>query len=199
MNLSKNAIKPDYNSEEDPMDLDLKIVRGFALAYFLYGIIYWLEIGKFLVPLPMVYYFVPAVGIIMFVRSIKWKGSVLFLLIPTLILKDLTINVWPILTSSVMAVTVILWLVWSVVTFVHSARKIGEWIFLVSQISLLSLLFIEARLSGMVISLILVGVSVFYRQNSDNLVKLYDLRLALLIQFLTVLYLLQILSLWSVS
>lgn len=199
MILSKNAFKPDYEPKVDPLDLDLKIVRGFALAYFIYGIIYWLEIGKFLVPLPMVYYFVPTVGIIMFVRSIKWKGSVLFLLIPTLILKDLTINDWPNLTSSVMAVTIILWLMWSVVAFLQSARKIGEWIFLVSQISLLSLFFIEASLSGVVISLILVGVSFFYRKNSDNLVKLYDLRLALLIQFLTVLYLLQILSLWSVS
>lgn len=199
MILSKNAFKPDYEPKVDLLDLDLKIVRGFALAYFIYGIIYWLEIGKFLVPLPMVYYFAPTVGIIMFVRSIKWKGSVLFLLIPTLILKDLTINDWPILTSSVMAVSIILWLMWSVVAFLQSDRKIGEWIFLVSQISLLSLFFIEASLSGVVISLILIGVSVFYRKNFDDLVKLYDLRLALLIQFLTVLYLLQILSLWSVS
>lgn len=191
--------KPFSVFRDDSIDLDLKMVRGFALSYFIYGLVYWIQIKEFLVPLPMVYFFVPLAGVVMFVRSVKWIGSFLFLLIPFIVLKDLVWIYIPGLTIILSVLTFLSWTLWTWLTFIKNKNTdVKSVVFLVSQhlIWLLWLIQIE-WVQVICIVFVLVGVTLFVRMNLDEKKQVFNLRLGLLIQLIISLYLMQKVSiLW---
>ncbi len=167
------------------------------MAYFLYGVIYWLQLGEFLVPLPMAYFFVPIAGVLMFLRSIqKWLGSFIFLLLPVLVLKDLTLGIYPNVTGIALLVTLAVWTAWAWVVFYSSKeRKTWDWALPLSQsliwgIWLVPFFYVQVTF----ILLMLIGVTIFVRKEINNMHQVHHLRVALLIQLLIVLFFMQKIS-----
>lgn len=195
--LDEEMSEPQVGS----VDFDLKIVRGFALAFFLYGLVYWFEIGDFLVPLPMVYFFVPVAGLLMFVRSIKWIGSVALLLIPFIVIKDLTWNSYPNFTGVLALITFLVWSVWSIFVFKRKEEKNWKsWFFVASQQLIWLIWVVQIPVVQLVMALlILIGVTVFVREQINNVNQVYNVRVGLLIQLIIALFFLQKISILWVS
>lgn len=188
--------------KDHSIDLDLKMVRVFALSYFVYGLVYWIQIQEFLVPLPMVYFFVPLAGLVMFTRSINWLGSILYLLVPFLVVKDLVLVHFPTITGVVALLTFLLWSVWSGIVFTNQKeRGVKSYVFLVSQQMIWLLWALPFEWMQIVLMLvILIGITLFVREHLDVKKQVYNVRLGLLIQLIISLYLMQKVSvIWVAS
>ena len=187
----------EVKNPNDSIDFDLKMVRGISLTYFIYVLVYYLDISAFLVPLPMAYYMLPIVGAIMYVRSASsWKAIVL-LFIPILVLKDLWINVNPIIVEPLLFLTILVWLLWGVFFFVLKDQKhLTHSKFAgLSQFLILAILILVHWIVfpiSVLISLILL--TVFVRKNLENEKATVVLRISLLIQMMYAMYLLQVFS-----
>lgn len=198
---SENILdQPPVIFQTDSIDFDLKLVRGLGLAYLFYGLVYLIEISEFLVPLPMVFFFVPITGIFMFFRSIgKWKGAFIFLLLPILVMKDLILNDYPNITGILLVITFVFWTIWAWVAFYGENKKGFKcWIFVIAQTAIwLVWLVPNIYVQTSVVLLSLVGVTIYVRLNINNMAKAHHLRVGLLIQLIIVLYLIQKVSqLW---
>lgn len=194
--------KPAAVSQRDSIDFDLKLVRGFGLSYFLYGLVYWLQVEVFLVPLPVVFYLVPIAGVLMFFRSIgKWLGSFIFLLIPFIVLKDLLIYRYPDLTVFLLIGTFLFWTIWAwSVTLKNTKKDLRSWLFSISQSMIWMLLLVKNDYIQVgAIATILVGVTFFVRKNINSKSMVHHVRVGLLIQLIIVLFLLQKISFLSVA
>jgi hypothetical protein len=179
------------------IDFDLKMVRVISLTYFIYGIVYYLELSSFLVPLPMAYYMLPFAAVIMFVRSASSFKSIILLFIPILVLKDLWINVNPIIVEPLLFASIIVWFLWGVSFLKIKQHKDLKYSFLaaISQF-LIFLIMIPGHWLifpiAMFISLILL--TIFVRANLENVKATVVLRASFLIQMMYVMYLLQMVS-----
>ena len=174
----------------DDIDFDLKMVRGMTLTYFIYGVISFLDISAFLVPLPVAYYMLPIAAAIMYVRSSSsWKAIVL-LFIPILVLKDLWINVNPTIVEPLLLISIVVWLLWGIVFFVLKSQK--ELMF--SKLAGLSQFLILVILFPVAVVLSLVMLTVFVRKNMENENATVILRISFLIQMMYAMYLLQVVS-----
>jgi hypothetical protein len=193
--------RPSQHISKKSIDFDLKLVRGFALSYFIYGLVYWIQIKEFLVPLPMVYFFVPVAGFIMFVRSIKWWAAFVLLLIPFVVLKDLTLYAYPNVSGVLLLLTFLSWsgIAWYIF-YKDKDRSLSSWVFPISQ----SLIWLVWLVKGQEIQLtmtlmILIGATMFVRKHINDANAVYHLRIGLLIQLVVTLFLMQKISMFWVS
>lgn len=198
---SENILdRPSTIFKTDSIDFDLKLVRGLGLAYLFYGIVYLIEINEFLVPLPMVFFFVPIAGVLMFFRSIKkWKGAFILLLLPILVMKDLMLNDYPNITGMLLILTFASWTVWAWVAFFGEDNgNFKLWTFAITQTAIWLVWFMpNTYVQTSVVLLALIGVTTYIRLNINNAEKVHHLRVGLLIQLIIVLYLTQKVShLW---
>lgn len=198
---SENILdQPSAIFKTDSIDFDLKLVRGLGLAYLFYGVVYLIEISEFLVPLPMVFFFVPIAGALMFFRSIgKWKGAFIFLLLPILVMKDLMLNDYPNMTGVLLIITFASWTVWAWVAFFGEDKgNFKLWTFAITQTAIWLVWFVpNIYVQTSVVLLVLIGVTTYVRLNINNIEKVHHLRVGLLIQLIIVLYLTQKVShLW---
>jgi hypothetical protein len=76
------------------LSTDKKVVNYALLTYLVYGLTYIFILRGFVVPLPMIYVIVPCIAIFFFFRTIKSWFSLLFLLLPLVVMKDLLFE-WP--------------------------------------------------------------------------------------------------------
>ena len=187
----------EFKKPNDNIDFDLKMVRGMTLTFFIYGLIYYLEISAFLVPLPVAYYMLPIAAAIMYVRSASdWKSVVLFF-IPILILKDLWINVNPLVMEPLLLISILVWLFWGVGYFIFKDQKHLKHAKIagISQFLIFSI-FIPGHwlVFPMSILVSLIMLTLFVRENLENEKVTVVLRVSLLIQMMYVMYLLQVLS-----
>ncbi|CAG5078829.1 hypothetical protein [Parvicella tangerina] len=187
--------------EANTIDFDLKIVRGFALSFFIYGLVYWMQIQEFLVPLPMVYFFIPVAGLLMFLRSIKWPWAMVLLFIPFVVVKDFTIQNYPNITGVGLIFTFLLWSGWAWNVFFREPKKnLMTWVLPVSQSLIWLLWLIQSDWVRLIlIVLILMGATVYVRRNLDNPKAFRNVRVGLLIQLVTSLFLMQQFSYYWVS
>lgn len=188
---------------EQKIDVDVKLARGLVLAYFIYGLIYWLQEGAFLVPLPTVYYIVPFLGLVMFSRSYKWIFSPIFLMMPMLVLKDWLSN-WPMVSMLAILLTLLTWVLWSATYFFRFGKSAKNQLILGTQISVIGFLFPIVQevwwLQGLICLVLLVGATVLTRIDEiDREDLVYHQRVGVLIQVLSTLFLLQLFSHWQVS
>ena len=70
------------------MKWDVKIALYLFLAYALYGISYLFSDGDYVVPLPMLFIFIPIVSVVFFFKSGFNKYSIFFLLLPLGVMSD---------------------------------------------------------------------------------------------------------------
>jgi hypothetical protein len=189
---SSNIKKPN-----DSIDFDLKLVRGMSLTYFIYGLFYYLEVSAFLVPLPMAYYMLPIVAVIMYVRSANnWK-SIILLFIPILVLKDLWINVNPIVMEPLLFASIMVWVLWGFFFFVLKDQRNLEYGRLagLSQFLIFTILIPGHWIIFPLSVLLSLGMlTVFVRKNLENQKATVVLRISLLIQMMYAMYLLQVFS-----
>lgn len=193
--------KPSLAFQVHNVHFDLKLLRGLGLAYFFYGLVYWIQVADFIAPLPMVYIFVPAAGVILFLRSIKyWVGAFVLLLLPFLVLKDLTLNEYPNLSGVGLVILFVVWTIWS--WTVGRKIKVGaiKWLFISSQHLIWLMWLIPSSYVQMaVVICVLVGSTVFVRNFIDVAEEVHNVRVGLLIQFMMALYLIQQISFFTVG
>lgn len=70
------------------MKWDVKIALYLFLAYAFYGISYLFSDGDYVVPLPMLFIFIPIVSMVFFFTSVFNKYSIFFLLLPLGVMSD---------------------------------------------------------------------------------------------------------------
>ncbi len=188
---------PDEREPNSDIDFDLKIVRGMTLTYFIYGLIYYLEISAFLVPLPVAYYMLPIAAAIMFVRSASSYKAIVLLFAPILVLKDLWINVNPIVVEPLLLLTLIVWLLWGLSFLLlkeHRALKYNRLVFFSQFLILLILVPTHWVVFPIAILISLILLTVFVRANLENKDATVVLRVSFLIQMMYAMYLLQVFS-----
>ncbi|MCB9189861.1 MAG: hypothetical protein H6599_11350 [Flavobacteriales bacterium] len=191
--------QPSLILQTNSIDFDLRMLRGLGLAYFFYGLVYWIQLGEFLVPLPMVYIFIPFSGIIMFLRSINhWIGAFILLLLPVMVLKDLTLNDYPNLSGLLMLATFLVWSIWSwTVGLKSDLKNYTKGLFIGSQNLIWLMWLISSSLVQIIIVIaILIGATIYVRRYLEEATCVHHVRVGLLIQFMMVLYLLQQLSIY---
>lgn len=184
------------------LDFDIKMVRIFALIFLIYGVKYWLEIGAFLVPLPLVYYLVPIAAIVMLFRTLDDWRSFIMPFIAFVVVKDVWINVSPIIVEPLLLFSILLWLFWGSSFLWYKKYKtlkmsklfgLSQFLILTPMTSLSShFVFI-----GMIISLVIS--TIFIQKNIENKTQNTVLRTALLIQLIYILYSLQAVAYWQVG
>lgn len=181
----------------DHIDFDLKLVRGMTLTYFIYGVIYYLDISAFLAPLPVAYYMLPIAAVIMYFRSAaNWK-SIILLFIPILVLKDLWINVNPLVVEPLLFTSILAWLFWGVFFFILKGQKDLKYAKLAgaSQFLIFAILIPGHWIVFPVAVLIsLIMLTVFVRKNLENEKATVVLRVSFLIQMMYAMYLMQVFS-----
>lgn len=181
----------------DSIDFDLKMVRVMTLTYFIYGLIYYLEISAFLVPLPVAYYMLPIAAVIMFVRSALNYKAIVLLFIPILVLKDLWININPIVVEPLLLLALLIWLFWGLSFLVlkeHRDLKYNRLAAFSQFLILLILIPSHWSIFPLAVLLSLILLTVFVRANLENKKATVILRVSLLIQMMYAMYLLQVFS-----
>ncbi len=177
------------------------MIRVFALVFLIYGIKYWLEIGAFLVPLPLVYYLVPIAAIVMLFRTLDDWRSFLMPFIAFVIVKDVWINVSPLIVEPLLLFSILLWLLWGS-SFLwykkYKSLKFSKTFGLSQVFILLPMTTISDHIIFIIMVLTLIITSIFIQKNIENKNQNTVLRTALLIQLIYVLYVLQAISFWQV-
>ena len=184
------------------IDFDLKMVRGMALTYFIYGLVYYLDIRAFLVPLPIVYYVLPIAGVIMFVRSLPDFKSMVLLFIPVLVLKDIWIDWNPFFIEPLLFISLLIWIGWGVTFLFYKLHKHSKYAILagISQF-LIVLILIPGHwlIFPVAVAISLIMITIYIRANLENSKLTVTLRISLLIQLMYVLYIMQVFSNWQNS
>jgi hypothetical protein len=186
----------------DLIDFDLKMIRVMGLTYFIYGLVYYLDISAFLVPLPVAFYMLPIAAFLMFVRSLPKLASFVLLFIPILVLKDIWINLYPMIMEPLLMISLLVWLGWGVklIFFAKNEELKKTALAGVSQFFVLTILLPFHNIvfiSSVIVSLILI--TIFVRANLENKKATVALRISFLIQLMYVMYLLQMISNWQNS
>jgi len=145
----------------------------------------------------MAYYMLPIVGAIMYVRSASsWKAIVL-LFIPILVLKDLWINVNPIIVEPLLFLTILVLLFWWFFFFVLKYLKHlthSKFAGLSQFLILAFLILVHWIVFPISVLFSLILLTVFVRKNLENEKATVVLRISLLIQMMYAMYLLQVFS-----
>ncbi len=190
------------DSKNVNVDLDVKVIRILVLIYLVFGIGYWLELNAFLVPLPLVFYLVPFAAIFMYVRSYRDVKSIVLLILPVLVMKDLWININPLIVEPLLFISFLTWIGWGVFVMLNNQIKKmpKSLLFGISQILILCILLpIPMMWFNIAVAINLLLVSMFLAVNKDNSKFFTVIRIGLLIQLIDCLYLLQVFSHWSNS
>jgi hypothetical protein len=187
----------EKSKSNDKIDFDLRMVRVMTLTYLSYGVIYSLEIISFLVPLPVAYYMLPIAAVIMYVRSATSFKSIVLLFVPILVLKDLWINVNPLVVEPLLFAAIIVWLLWGISFLVLKEHKKLKFSLLagISQFLIFTIMIPGHWLIfplSILVSLILL--TIFVRANLEKVQSTVVLRISFLIQMMYAMYLLQVFS-----
>lgn len=106
------------------MKWDVKIAVYLFLAYTLYGIGYLISDGDYVVPLPMLFIFVPLVSIIFFFTNGFNKYTIFFLLLPIVVMSDKISQFNPGLSGFLVLLSILSWVVLgTIVAFDKTFRK----------------------------------------------------------------------------
>jgi hypothetical protein len=186
----------------EDLALELKLFRGLSLAYFFFGLFEILELGVFLVPIPIVFFVVPFLGIIYaFLSRNSWQAIVLMLL-PILVVQQLYIADYPNLFQILSILAIIAWTFWGVrFLFVAGIKKLqfASLLGCSHLIIPIAILPVNSWLAYAALIVPGIGATLFFVKNQDNKQIFADLRVSLLIIFIQLLLLLFLFSMWTVT
>jgi len=182
---------------------DVKIALYLFLAYALYGISYLFSDGDYVVPLPMLFIFVPIVSLVFFFTSGFNKFSVFFLLLPLVVMSDKMSQFNPGLSGMLVLLSVFSWILLGVLLiFDKNFKKVLQKhkIVLAFPIACLSsLLFLlgDQILTSSIFLLIGVVSSIIIRDDDEKYnLKVHKRRLFILASFISWMYLITVLSVY---
>ncbi|MFT5601181.1 MAG: hypothetical protein ACI9N1_001421 [Flavobacteriales bacterium] len=193
--------KDDTEKSKD-LTLEIKLFRALALSYFFFGLFEIFEFGVFLVPIPIVFYIVPALGLVyaLLTRD-KWQAIVL-LLLPVLVIQQIYIAEYPNLFQVLSLLAIFAWTLWGVrFLFVPQLKKlIFTKVLGYSHLVIpLVLMPINSWIAYLALIVPGIGAALFFVKNQENKEILADLRVALLIVFIQLLLLLFLFSMWTIT
>jgi hypothetical protein len=184
---------------------DIKIALYLFLAYAFYGISYLFSDGDYVVPLPMIFIFIPIVSVVFFFTSGFNKYSVFFLLLPLGVMSD-WISQFNSGTSGILSLTnIVAWAILGLILFFDKEYtvKTNKYMLLYSfpfmSICTLLFLFNNSLINVSVFLLIGITTSLVIREDEEK----YNLntsvrRLIILSSFISWMYLATKLSVYLV-
>ena len=184
---------------------DVKIALYLFLAYSLYGVSYLISDGDYVVPLPMLFIFIPVVSMAFLFTSGFNKYSLLFLLIPLVVMSNKVSQYSPGIGGFIALLSIASWIVLGLVLLLDNGfKKVvkDHWVVLAFPIScLLSVLFLLDNPILMYSIFLLIGiVSAIIIRDDDEKYHLSNAirRLIILAAFTSWMFLITALSVYLV-
>ncbi len=196
-----NLIEDKHVSSRFSLEFDIKIFRYALLTYILYGVFSLIQLGAFVVPLPMVFIIVPLVAVIYTIRNQFVYQSILLITMPIVVLEELWMGQSPLIIRIVLLAAIVLWAIWgSSFLWKKQLTKTPFSVLMgVSQLFIFLSLVNNIGYFNYLGQLIpFVGAVIYYAANKNNTHIIKDLRIILLIQLIASLYLITLLSIGSV-
>ena len=185
------------------MKWDVKIALYLFLAYAFYGISYLFSDGDYVVPLPMLFIFIPIVSVVFFFKSGFNKYSIFFLLLPLGVMNDWVIQINSGVSGILALTNIAAWVALGLLLFFnkeyqgHANKNILLYSFPIA--SMCALLFLLNSLLLNVSVFLLIGITASFLIREDE--EKYNLntsvrRLMILSSFISWMYLISTLSVY---